>query len=80
MITFGMYVNEVVKRADPKRSLWVIFDEDIAKKFGACSILDMLSRYFVTFLFQNSFVERHVFTHDICTHTFQKQNMLFYQT
>ena len=35
MTTFGMYVNEVVKRADPKgRPLWVIFDEDIAKKFG----------------------------------------------
>ena len=35
MISFGPYVNELVKRADPKgRPVWVIFDEDIAKPFG----------------------------------------------
>ena len=38
-VTFIMYVNEVVKRADPKaRSLWVIFDEDIAQECGTSII------------------------------------------
>ena len=40
MKTFGLLVNEFVKRADPKgRPLWVIFDEDIAQEFGNFYIL-----------------------------------------
>ena len=35
MVSFGLYVNEIVKRADPKgRPVWVIFEEDIAREFG----------------------------------------------
>ena len=35
MKTFGLLVNELVKRTDPKgRPLWVIFEEDIAKEYG----------------------------------------------
>ena len=34
-ISLGLYMNEVIKRADPKgRPIWVVFDEDIAQKFG----------------------------------------------
>ena len=34
-ITHAIYINEVVKRVDPKhRPLWQIFEEDIAKVFG----------------------------------------------
>ena len=39
MVSFGLYVNELVKRADPKgRPLWVIFDEDIAQEFGTLKL------------------------------------------
>ena len=52
MVSFGLYVNEIVKRADPKgRPLWVIFDEDIAQEFGMLKFSSTKNNHIFEYIF-----------------------------